>query len=295
MARKIGVLCCAFVFLVALTVARVHAQRAPIFTTVDFAGAVETDVNDINKNGVLVGYQCSDALCDSGGTAQAWAQVNGNFRNVHIPGATQSRAYGINDKNQIVGWYNDAAGITHGYLFDKGTVTTLDPPGSTLTNAWSVNNAGIIVGTFVDTSGVFRGFILRNGQYKIYDAPNGALMTEITAINNHNQIGGIYFDSGSVQHGFTLVGQTFTDVSFPRQGVVVTAVDRINDSGDLVGLWGTNTGGPFQGYLRVGTQYTAVNFPGSTETRCRGINNAGVITGRYTGSDGNIHGMTVTP
>jgi probable HAF family extracellular repeat protein len=298
MARKIGVLCCSLVFLVTLTVARAHAQRAPIFTTVDFAGAVETDVNDINRNGVMVGHQCSDNLCDdpnTPGTAHAWVNVNGTFRNVRIPGSSQSRAYGINDKNQIVGWAILSDGLTHGFMFDKGNVTTLDPPGSTLTNAWSINNAGIIVGTFVDVSGVFRGFILRNGQYKVFDAPNGALLTEITAINNHNQMGGIYFDSAGLQHGFTLVGQTFTDVSFPRQGVIVTAVDRINDSGDLVGLWGTDTAGPFQGYLRVGTQYTPVNFPGSSETRCRGINNAGVITGRYTGSDGNIHGMTVTP
>jgi probable HAF family extracellular repeat protein len=293
--KRFTVVCFSFLLLVGLIATRAQAQKAPTFTTVDVPGAQETDVNDVNTNGVMVGYECSDALCDSGGTAKAWALVNGTFKFIRIQGATQSRAYGINDKNWVVGWYNDAAGLTHGFLFKNGAVTTLDPPGSTLTNAWSVNNAGGIVGTYVDSTGVFRGFILRNGQYTTYNAPNGATLTELTGLNNLNQMTGIYFDASSVQHGFTLVGQTFTDVTFPGQGVVVTAADRINDSGDLVGLWGTNTAGPFKGYLRVGTQYTSVVFPGSTETRCRGINNAGLITGRYTDTSGFIHGMTVAP
>ena len=293
--RQFTVVCFAFLFLVALATTKVQAQRAPVFTTVDVPGAMETDVNDVNTAGVMVGYECSDALCDSGGTAKAWAMINGTVKFIRINGALQSRAYGINDSNQVVGWYIDAAGITHGFLFKSGTITTLDPPGSTLTNAWSINNGGGIVGTYVDSTGVFRGFTLRNGTYKTFNAPKGALLTEITGINNTNQMVGIYFDANSVQHGFMLVGQTFTDITFPGQGVVVTAADRINDSGAIVGLWGTNTAGPFKGYLKVGTQFTSVVFPGSTETRCRGINNAGLITGRYTDTSGFIHGMTVAP
>jgi probable HAF family extracellular repeat protein len=295
MAKRFTVVCFSFLFLVALTATRVHAQKAPTFTTVDVPGAQETDVNDINKTNVLVGYECSDNLCDSGGTAKAWVQVNGTIKFLRIPGATQSRAYGINDKNQIVGWYNDASGLTHGFMYDKGTVTTIDPPGSTLTNAWSINNAGIIVGAYTDASGVFHGFVDNAGAFKTFDAPNGSILTEFTGINNHNQQVGIYDSSDGVEHGFTLVGKTFTDVTYPGANTIVTATDRINDSGEIVGLTGTNTAGPFKGYQRIGTQYTPILFPGSTETRCRGLNNAGIITGRYTDTAGFIHGMTVAP
>ena len=69
----------------------------------------------------------------------------------------------------------------------------------------------------------------------------------------------------------------------------------INDSGEIVGLFGTDVAGPFQGYTRVGKTYTTVMFPGSTETRVRGLNNAGVIVGRYTDSGGVVHGYMGTP
>ena len=75
----------------------------------------------------------------------------------------------------------------------------------------------------------------------------------------------------------------------------MTATDRVNDTGEIVGLFGTNVAGPFKGYRRIGATYTTIVFPGSTETRCRGLNNAGMITGRYTGTDGNLHGFTLVP
>ncbi len=53
--------------------------------------------------------------------------------------------------------------------------------------------------------------------------------------------------------------------------------------------------GPFSGYQKKGTTYGKVNFPGATETRCRGLNNAGAIVGRYTDTAGVVHGMMVTP
>jgi probable HAF family extracellular repeat protein len=295
MKLKVTVACFSLLLIAAFSTSTAHAQKAPVFTTVDVPGAMETDVNDVNTAGVLVGYECSDALCDSGGTAKAWVQVNGTFKFIRIPGATQSRAYGINDKNQVVGWYIDASGITHGFMFDKGVVTTIDPPGSTLTNAWSINQAGGIVGAYTDSSGVFHGFTDRAGTFTTFDAPNGAILTEFTGINNTNQRVGIYIDANSVQHGFTLINNTFADVSFPGANVVVTAADRINDSGQIVGLWGTNTAGPFKGYTRVGTKFTSIVVPQSTETRLRGLNNAGLMTGRYTDTAGFIHGVTIAP
>jgi uncharacterized membrane protein len=290
---KFSVVCFSLVLLTALTYAQ---ATVPTFTTVDVPGAVETDVNDVNTAGVLVGFECSDLPCDvGGGTAKAWAQVNGSIKFLRIPGATQSKAYGINDSNQIVGWYIDSVGVTHGYMFSAGHVATIDPPGSTFTNAWSINNAGVIVGAYTDSSGVFHGFTDTAGTFTTFDAPNGATLTELLGINNNNAMVGIYFDSSSVQHGFTLVGTKFTDVTVPGTGVVVTATDRVNDTNEIVGLFGTNTAGPFKGYRRIGTKYTTIVFPGSTETRCRGLNNAGEITGRYTDSAGVIHGFTLVP
>jgi hypothetical protein len=60
-------------------------------------------------------------------------------------------------------------------------------------------------------------------------------------------------------------------VDVPDAHGIVTATDRINDNGEIVGLFGTDVAGPFKGYTRVGRTYTTVMFPGSTETRVRGL------------------------
>ena len=53
-----------------------------------------------------------------------------------------------------------------------------------------------------------------------------------------------------------------------------------------------STSGPFSGYMRVGKTYTDVAAPNSTETRVRGLNNAGVLVGRFTDSSGVIRGFS---
>ena len=120
-------------------------------------------------------------------------------------------------------------------------------------------------------------------------------MTEFTGVNKAGSKVGIYIDTTGTQFGFTLQGTTFTKVAFPGSGVVVTATDRINDTNEIVGLYGTNTAGPFLGYKRQAGKYTTISYPNSTETRCRGLDNAGDIVGRYTDAAGVVHGMLVTP
>lgn len=295
------VLCFSLALSLALTAPRVHAQKppAPVFTTIDVPGAGETDANDINTNGVIVGYDCVGSVCSNPPVAQAWVQINGAFKFLKPPGSTSALAYGINDSNTVVGWYFDSAGVPHGFSFSKGKYTKIDPPGSTYTNAWSINSAGTIVGTYIGSDGIFHGFTLSGTTYTTYNAPNAGL-TEITGIDNTGaNMVGIYDDSNSVQHGFQLTnGTTFTTIDPP--GSNTTAADRINDSGTIVGLFCPNSTctantGPFVGYQKKGTTFSKINFPSSTETRCRGINNAGVIVGRYMDSTGAIHGMMVTP
>ncbi len=295
-------LCFSLALSLAITAPRLHAQKppAPVFFTIDVPGAAETDANDINANGLIVGFDCMTSLCANGGIARAWVQINPTtFKFLKPPGSTQAFAYGINDSNTVVGWYFDSAGVEHGFSFTKGTYKKIDPPGSTFTNAWSINSAGTIVGTYVGSDGLFHGFTLSGTTYTTFNAPNGATLTELTGIDNTGtNMVGIYIDTAGQQHGFQLAnGTTFTTIDPP--GSNTTASDRINDSGTVVGLFCTGSCvqnvGPYSGYQKKGTTFTKVNFPIATETRCRGVNNAGTIVGRYTDSAGTIHGMMVLP
>jgi hypothetical protein len=288
------VLCFTLAITLALTAPQLHAQKlAPVFTTIDVAGAGETDANDINTAGTIVGFSLDPTL--SIGTG--FIDTNGTFTSVKVPKASDTRVYGINDAGDIVGWYIDTAGITHGFhRTAAGKLSKIDPPGSTTTNAWSINSAGTIVGTYVGSDGIFHGFTLIGTTYTSFDAPNGAILTEFTGINNAGtSMVGIYDDSAGEEHGFQLTGSTFTTIDPP--GSNTTATDRINDKGAVVGLFCAGTAcvqnaGPFSGYLK-NPKYHKINFPSATETRCRGLNNAGNIVGRYTDSSGVIHGMMV--
>jgi probable HAF family extracellular repeat protein len=281
--NKIGLLLASLSITVLLTLSALpaHAQ----LRAVNVPNAFETDCNDINSNNIIVGF-----FIDNSGVTHGYVLTT-KYTIVDVPGAAATLLYGINNRSKAVGWYTDSADITHGLMIDAAqNVTTLDYPGATLTNAWSINDAGEIVGAYTDSGGVYHGFTYVNGTYTSYDAPGGSVLTELTGINNKGVMVGIFDDSGGVEHGFSLVNGTFTQLDDPASGGIVTATDRVNDNGEYVGLWGTNTSGPFSGYHAKNGVYSTIMFKGSFETRTRGINNNGVVVGRYTDQNGVIHG-----
>lgn len=288
--NRIGVLLSTFLsIVVSLTLTAQSAQAQ--FKTIDGPNAFETDCNDINTANIVVGF-----FVDNNGGTHGFAQIGNSFKTVDVPGATATLLYGINNKNQAVGWYTDTSGVTHGMALDAQLhVQTIDPPGSTSTNAWSINDAGVIVGAYTDSGGVFHGFSLTRGTYKSFDAPGGSILTEFTGVNNHGDMVGIFDDSAGVEHGFGLKGGHFIQIDDPNSGGVVTATDRVNDTDQYVGLWGTDTSGPFSGYIAKNTHFTTITVPGAFETRTRGLNNAGIVAGRYTDTNGVIHGYVGKP
>jgi uncharacterized membrane protein len=107
-------------------------------------------------------------------------------------------ATGINDREQIVGYYLDAGGTLHGFLRDKkGVVTTIDHPDAPLgTVALDINNRGQIVGATASdlAAEVGQGFLLARG----VDGPftpisfPGAPSTVAFGLNDRGQITGTY-------------------------------------------------------------------------------------------------------
>jgi len=288
--NRIGVLLASVLTIaVSLTLSALPAQAG--LRSIDAPNATETDCNDINDANILVGF-----YIDSSGISHGFIAADKTLHTVDIPGSTATLLYGINNNNQVVGWYTDSSATTHGVAINSNHhVSTIDPPGSELTNAWSINDAGEIVGAYIGQDGVYHGFTLVNKTYTTFDAPNGALLTEITGINNNGDMVGIFDDSTGVEHGFALVGGNFIQIDDPNADGIVTATDRVNDNNEYVGLWGANTAGPFSGYHAKNNVFTTITFPGSSETRTRGLNNSGVVAGRYTDQSGVIHGYVGLP
>jgi len=90
-------------------------------------------------------------------TNQSVLAVEYSYTTIDYPGASQTKAFGINNAGKIVGWYEDATGV-HGFLYDGTTYTTFDYPGASWTEAYGINDRGDIVGRYKDASGTYHGF-----------------------------------------------------------------------------------------------------------------------------------------
>jgi uncharacterized membrane protein len=78
---------------------------------------------------------------------------NGVVTILDFPGATLTQALGLNNLHQVVGFYMDAAGNTHGFLYDVKALefqSVNDPKAVDATAINGINDDGQVVGFFVD-------------------------------------------------------------------------------------------------------------------------------------------------
>src|SRR5437868_2333462 len=123
---------------------------------------------------------------------QAGAQYA--YSPIFAPGSFNTIASGINNTEQIVGFYV-TNNIAHGFLLSGGGFTTIDVPGFLNTEAYGINSAGQIVGSYFTPQSMpnYHGFLLSAGTLTTIDRP-GSSFTQLYAINNPGQIVG---DSGN--------------------------------------------------------------------------------------------------
>jgi len=191
------------------------------------------------------------------------------------PGVTgQLGANGINDLQNVVGGYTQP-GAYHGYLFSRGTFSTIDYPisGVSETVPYGINYQGQIVGYYL-LNQVIHGFLLTAGSYSTIDFP-GANWTTVTGINSAGKLSGWYTASGN--HGFVGFPGGLSTYDFP--GATATFVLGINDFGDIAGSWTLNNN--LHGFVVRGGNATSIDFPGALATRAFAINEGGLIVGSY--------------
>jgi probable HAF family extracellular repeat protein len=101
-------------------------------------------------------------------------------------------AMGINDAGTIVGYYKDAAGHAHGFIYQNNTFTTVDDQNGTDTYLTAINDSGTVVGYYYGVAGTFpffhHGLIYSGGTFTTLDV---AQDTQLTGINNNGVILGI--------------------------------------------------------------------------------------------------------
>jgi uncharacterized membrane protein len=148
-----------------------------------------------------------------------------------IPGASDTEAYGLNDKGDIVGKFLDRSG-EHGFLLSRGEFTHINIPSATLTDAFGINDRGHIVGHLRDASGN-DGFLLSGDEVTRIKVP-GAVLTVALGINDQGEIVDTYTTVGGTFHGFLLTHGEFITIDVP--GAPSTNAQSINNAGEIVGI-----------------------------------------------------------
>jgi probable HAF family extracellular repeat protein len=152
---------------------------------------------------------------------------NGAFTKIDVPGAAETRPFGINNAGQIVGEYVDTARRSHGFLFANGVYTTIDAPGGTSTWVTDIDDSGRMVGISFGganaTAGPVRGFLRdAQGAFTPIDAPAAPpppgrpelLTTRPFGLNNRGQVTGVFTDSEGI-HSFLMDNGQFTTIAVP--------------------------------------------------------------------------------
>jgi hypothetical protein len=103
----------------------------------------------INNQGVIAGYL---------------RLHSGRFITLAVPGASMTQAFGVNDRDEVVGAYTVGSGnsaVTHGFTWRPGYGfrTVDDPHGKGTTTINGVNNAGDLVGFYTDSAGNTDGML----------------------------------------------------------------------------------------------------------------------------------------
>jgi len=178
-------------------------DQSNTFTTVDAPGTAFNQLLGINDIGQEAGYSSVDA---TGVTLQlAYIRSSGGvFTYVSgLPGGTlNSQATGINNSGEVGGFYQDSAGVFHGFLVVMGVFSSFNAPvaGETGTQILGLNNNGQFVGFYLDAVGNSHGFVDSSGVFQTVDNPLGVGTTTINGINDLGQVVGFF--NGDVTQGF---------------------------------------------------------------------------------------------
>lgn len=211
------------------------------------------------------------------------------------PGATSSRASGINADGAVVGSYADRAGKQHGFLLSGGSFTNIDYPGAVGTAALGINSQGDIVGQYTaDASGdaaAIHGFLLHGGNFTALTYP-GRLGMIAQRINDAGQITGCNHDHDMAEsmHGFLYKDGNWSELSMGMS----MGTGLLPDGSLAVGFYNYSiTSG--HAYLTSSSNPTFFDFPFAGGSAAWDINPSGEIVGQYADAATVIHGFLLIP
>lgn len=223
---------------------------------------------------------------------------SGNYVVFAIPGATDTRALGINDSKQIAGWYADQNSVSHGYIRQPdGTFTFFDEPdaASLGTYAQAINNSGVVTGFYYGAQNITHGFVRdAAGNFTSFDAPGATGSTSGNHINDNGSIIGFYGDAFDIFGSFERDAQGNMQTIFVP-GSAVTFAFGLNNLDVAVGVAEGNSSQI--AFRRSATgNYSTLNIPPQHITSWgQAVNDSGAVAGFYQDPSSKNFGFLLKP
>ena len=203
----------------------------------------------------------------------------------------------INDLGEIVGDIVPTTNLSQARGFFRHANGRFAPPivepdAAHFTESYGLNNAHLICGDYFNpTDRLSHGYFFSTGTgFSQFDVP-GASGTFVNNVNDAGDFCGFYIDAGGLAQAFASIAGTIITIAVP--GAVGANADDINNAGEIVGYY-PDSAGIVHGFLRAadGTITTPIDVADSSYTDLRGINDHGLMVGRYRDGTG-THGFAL--
>ena len=263
--------------------------------TFDYPGSTvtQTQPQKINDLGDIVGI-----FVDTSAVSRGFIRFNNGVFSPPLvdPNDTVNftQGRGINNSRIVCGDYLDADLVNfHGFFFTHGNYQNFDLADSTTTILLGINNAQDFAGSVIPTGGIQEAFLSIGGTVTEF-AVTDATATLAYQLNATNQSCGYYIDSsGVVTHGYWRDSDGTINAPIDPVGSTSTILFGNNNTNQMVGRY-VDAVGDTHGILfnPSNNSFVVYDFPGATFTSLNGINERGVVVGRYTDpSTGIDHGI----
>lgn len=232
--------------------------------------------------GTLMNMKTIKTCLATASMAVAAVAVADTYTSIDFPGAILTDVSGINASGEIVGSYNDASNVVHGFRFEHGMFVMIDYPGALSTAPVSINSRGDVAGFFLDSANQWHGFALSDGTYYVQDYPGATTGTFTLGISaNGMLVGEFKLGQAFGQLGFawTMRHGQYTQLIPP--GSAFAFATSGNSRGDVVGRLIDTSGGQAAWKLDNDGTYHVFGYPGATLTNARNINSKGEVVGVY--------------
>lgn len=182
---------------------------AGVYTSVNFPHSAFNQLLGQNDMSQAAGYYSLSVNNTTPDFPYIYDENGGIFEVLTIPGATGgAQATGINNSQQVCGFYIDAHGVNHGFFLNFGTFTKLDFPRSIFTQALGLNNKNEVVGVYTDAANMNHGFVYNtvSKTWQSVDDPNGVGTTVVNGTNDKHQLVG-FWGTSPLNTGFVATPQ----------------------------------------------------------------------------------------